>query len=126
MALPKFEHASVTNFTFEKERSLPISEPINPSQNIGVAGGGQVKVVNYGDAEQLRNVSVNNVSKTNRDALLTFIQNSNINYSLGTFTFRDENNSTHVVRLWNAKGLDFPAVKGGLYNIKLTLRDEIT
>jgi len=126
MALPKFEHASVTDFTFEKERSLPISEPINPSQNIGVAGGGQVKVVNYGDAEQLRNVSVNNVSKTNRDALLTFIQNSNINYSLGTFTFRDENNSTHTVRLWNAKGLDFPAVKGGLYNIKLTLRDEIS
>tara|TARA_Y100000310_G_scaffold181652_1_gene181635 strand:+ start:1309 stop:1689 length:381 start_codon:yes stop_codon:yes gene_type:complete len=126
MALPSFEHGSVTNFTFEKERSLPISEPINPSQNIGVAGGGQVKVVNYGDAEQLRQVVVNNISKTNRDALLTFLQNSNINYSLGTFIFRDENNSTHTVRLWNAKGLNFPAVKGGLYNVKLTLRDEIT
>ena len=126
MALPSFEHGSVTNFTFEKERSLPISEPINPSQNIGVAGGGQVKVVNYGDAEQLRQGVVNNISKTNRDALLTFLQNSNINYSLGTFIFRDENNSTHTVRLWNAKGLNFPAVKGGLYNVKLTLRDEIT
>ncbi|MDP6587055.1 MAG: hypothetical protein QF535_20550 [Anaerolineales bacterium] len=126
MALPKFEHASVTNFTFEKERSLPLNEPINPAQNIGLAGGGQVKVANYGDAEQLRQVVVNNVSKSNRDALLIFLQNSNINYSQGTFTFRDENNSTHTVRLWKASGLDFPRVKGGLYNIKLTLRDEIT
>jgi hypothetical protein len=126
MALPSFEHASVTNFTFEKERSLPINEPITPAQNVGIAGGGQVKVVNYGDAEQLRKVSVNNISKTNRDALLTFLQNSNINYSQGTFTFRDENNSTYTVRLWNAKGLDFPLVKGGLFNVQLTLRDEIT
>ena len=81
MALPTFEKSGVTNFTFEKERSLPISEPINPAQNIGIAGGGQVKVVNYGDAEQLRKVIVNNISKTNRNALLTFLQDSNINYS---------------------------------------------
>ena len=126
MALPQFTKSGVTSYTFAKSRALPLSEPINPAQTVGIAGGGQVKVADYGDAEQLRQVAVNNVSKTSRDNLLTFLQHANVNYSQNSFTFVDENSVSHVVRLWNAQGLDFPQKKGDLYEIKLTLRDEIT
>ena len=126
MALPQFQKSGVTTFTFAKSRALPLNEPINPAQNIGLAGGGQVKVANLGTAEQLRQVVVSNVSKTNRDNLLSLIQHANVNYSQNSFTFVDENSASHTVRLWNAQGLDFPQKKGGLYDIKLTLRDEIT
>ena len=126
MALPQFQKSGVTTVTLEKGRSLPLSEPINPAQNIGIAGGGQVKVANFGTAEQLRQVVITNVSETNRNAVLSFLQHANVNYSQNSFTFVDENSTSRTVRLWNASGLDFPKKKGGLYDIKLTLRDEIT
>lgn len=125
-SLPQFTKGGTpSNFTFEKGRYLPVNEPINPNQNIGVAGGGAVKVVDHGTAEQLREVVINNVSATNRNALLTFLQHANVNYTEHTFTFVDEEANSHTVRLWKAEGLDLPQVRGGLYNIRLLLRDEI-
>ena len=126
MALPTFTKTSVTTFTFEKGRYLPVNSPINPNQDIGIGGGGAVKVVNHGTAEQLYEIVINNVSSTNRDALLTFLQDALVNYTLNTFTFTEEDGATtHTVRLWKAEGLDFPQVRGGLYNIRLLLRVEI-
>lgn len=112
-------------FTFEKARFLPVNSPISPRQIIGISGGGQVQVANLGDPEQFFDVVVNRVSATNRNNLLGFLQHSTVNYSLNTFTFTDETGTTYTVRLWDSAGLDFPIVKGGLYNIKLTLRVEI-
>ena len=127
MPLPQLTKTSnsYTPFTFEKGRYLPVNEPINPNQDIGIAGGGSVKVADHGDAEQLREIVINNVSATNRDNLLGFLQDSTVNYSENTFVFIDEESTSHTVRLWKAKGLDFPQVRGGLYNIRLLLRDEI-
>ena len=114
-----------TPFEFEKGRYLPVNEPINPNQDIGIAGGGAVKVVDHGTAEQLREIVINNISKTNRDNLLTFIQHSTVNYSEHTCTFKDEDAVDHTIRIWKTEGLDFPRVRGGNYNIRLLLRDEI-
>ena len=127
MALPQFTKASnaYTPFTFEKSRYLPVNEPINPNQDIGIAGGGAVKVVDHGTAEQLYEIVINNVSATNRNNLLGFLQDSFVNYTENTFTFVDEDTNSHTVRLWKAEGLDFPQVRGGLYNIRLLLRVEI-
>ena len=127
MALPQFTKASnaYTPFTFEKGRYLPVNEPINPNQDIGIAGGGAVKVVDHGTAEQLYEIVINNVSATNRNNLLGFLQDSFVNYTENTFTFVDEDTNSYTVRLWKAEGLDFPHVRGGLYNIRLLLRVEI-
>jgi len=126
-ALPQFTKTSnsYTPFTFEKGRYLPVNEPINPNQDIGIGGGGAVKVVDHGTAEQLREIVINNVSATNRNNLLGFLQDATVNYTENTFTFIDEAEDSHTVRLWKAEGLDFPQVRGGLYNIRLLLRDEI-
>ncbi len=127
MALPQFTKTSnaYTPFTFEKGRYVPVNSPINPNQDIGIAGGGAVKVVDHGTAEQLYEIVINNVSATNRNNLLGFLQDSYVNYTENTFTFVDEDTNSYTVRLWKAEGLDFPRVRGGLYNIRLLLRVEI-
>ena len=127
MPLPQLTKTSnsYTPFTFEKGRYLPVNSPINPNQDIGIGGGGAVKVVDHGDAEQLFEIVINNVSKTNRDNLLGFIQDSTVNYTQNTCTFVDEESTSYTVRIWKAEGLDFPQVRGGLYNIRLLLRVEI-
>jgi hypothetical protein len=128
MAKPIFTKSgnAYSPFTFEKSRFLPANQPITPRQLIGIATGGVVKVADVGDPDEFFEIVINRVSKTNRDNLLGFLQDSTVNYSLYTFTFIDENSTSYTVRLWNVKGLDFPMVRGGLYNIKLTLRKEIT
>ncbi len=128
MAKPQFTKSgnSYTPFIFEKARFLPANQPITPRQIISVAGGGRVKVTDLGDPDEFFEIRINRVSKTNRDNLLGFIQDATVNYSLYTFTFIDEDSVSHTVRLWDTDGLDFPKVRGGLYNISLTLRKEIT
>jgi hypothetical protein len=128
MAKPQFTKTAnaYTPFVFEKARFLPANQPITPRQLIGIAGGGRVKVTDLGDPDEFFEIRINRISKTNRDNLLGFLQDATVNYSLYTFTFVDEDSASHTVRLWDSEGLDFPKVRGGLYNIKLLLRKEIT
>jgi len=127
MALPQLTKAgnAYTPFTFEKGRFLPVSEPDQPRQLRGIAGGGQVKIADLGDPEEYFDIIINRVSKTNRDNLEGFITDSTVNYSENTFTFVDENSTSHTVRWWS-DNLNNPQVKGGLYNLRLILRKEIT
>lgn len=128
MALPKLTAGGTpSDFTFEKARYFPINEPRNPNIIIGRAGGGQVKAASLGDTERFWVLVINGVSKTNRDDLLTFIEHANVNYSVNTCTFVDEDVNSFTVRIWDVQGIDFPRVRGGdLYNVKLLLREEIT
>ncbi len=125
MTLSTFTKTGVTTYTFPKGTALPFSQPITPNQIIGVTGGGSIKVANLGDAEQQFIIALNRVTKTERDNLLAFIQDANINYSQYTFTYTDEHSVARTVRFWETEGLDFPQVSGGLYNINIILREEI-
>lgn len=112
-------------FTFDKSRFLPLNEPRNPNIITGRAGGGQVKIASLGDTERFWTLVINRVSQANRNNLLTFLEDSTVEWSVNTVTFTDEDSNTFTVRIWNVQGIDFPKVKGGLYNIKLLLREEI-
>jgi len=118
--------ATGSPLTLDKGRFLPANEPRNIAQDRGIAGGGQVKVVSYGDTERFFKVKIDRISKSNRDALITFFEDANVEWGLNTITFTDENSTNYTVRLWNIKGIDFPQVKGGFYNIDLLFRQEIT
>lgn len=128
MPLPTFIKSgnSYSPFTFEKARLLPLKEPIIPNQDVGISGGGTVRVADLGEAELLFDLIINRISETNRNNLLGFLQHSTVNYAQNTFTFTNEENVPYEVRIWNTKQLDFPLVRGGFYNVKLTLRQEIT
>ena len=67
---------------------------------------------------------MNRVSSTQHDDLWTFIEDTNIDYALNTFTFTNEDSTAYTVRLMDRK-VDIPRVKGGLYNIRLLLEVEI-
>lgn len=125
MPVPTYSKSGVATFTFEKARFLPVRKPKTPGQIIGKAGGNQVKVANVAPVEQLFMVVVDRVTSTQEANLRTFIEDSNINYSLNTFTFTDENSTTYTVRFWNLKNFDIPQVKGSLFNMNHILRVEI-
>ena len=132
MALPQLTKGgnAYTPFTFEKGRSLPANEPINPNQIAGVAGGNQVKVGDLGTKEELFHVRILRVSSTNKTNLLGFLADATVNYAQNTFTFVDEDANSHTVRLLMAGAgipmVDVPKVSGGLYNISIWLRKEVT
>ena len=125
MPLPQFTKTSnpLSPFTFEKGRYLPVSEVIKPNQNFSKSGGSAIKVTDHGAEERFREIIINNVSETNRNNLLDFLADSTVNYGQFTFTFIDEVSNSHIVNLWQWEGLDAPRVRGGLYNIRLLLRD---
>jgi len=120
-SLPIFSKSGITSYTFQKGPFLPHKRPIRQHQNVGVSGGNQVKVANKGSATQEIEIVLNRISLTSYNNLLTFLQDSAVNYALNTFTYTDQDANTYTVRLWNHKGLDFPLVKGGFYNIRMLL-----
>ena len=127
MPLPQFTQGgnAFTPFTFEKARFAPIKSPIIPAQDIGKSGGGALKIINYGDAEQLWELRILRVTPTNKDNLLGFLADATVNYAKHAFTFIDEDSNSETVRCIS-KSIDFPQIKGGLCNIILTVRKEIT
>ena len=127
---PKFSHPSATDVTLTKGLSYPYNEDgkRTPLQKIGKAVGGAVKVVDFGNVEHLWEIKIRNESETNRDALLAFFADADVNYSLNTFTFYPEGaaNTSYTVRLISIKNIDMPQRHSGLYDIDIILRKEIT
>ena len=104
MALPIFTKTGATGspLTLPKGRFLPVSDPYTPRQIIGTAGGGQVKVADLGTADHIFEITINRVSKTDRNAIITFLQHANVNYAQNTFTFTDEDSTAWTVRYCNS------------------------
>jgi len=127
MALAIFTKAgnAESPLTLPKGRFLPNSDPYTPNQLRGIAGGGQVKIADLGDAEHMWECRFLRISKTDRTAIIDFLQDTTVNYAENTFTFTDEDAVAHTVRWWDKK-VDYPHIKGNLYNVIITLREEIT
>jgi len=118
--------ATGSPLTLDNGSSFPLSNPLEINQIVDVSGGGQPKVFDLENEAQFRAVNIKLVSKTNRDALLTFLAHANVRYRANTITLTDEYGATHTVRLWSKK-IDFPEVQGdgtARCNIKMMFRDE--
>jgi len=129
LTAPKFSHPSATDVTLTKGLAFPLNQTgsIKPLQKIGKAVGGAVKVIDFGNKEVFWQVTVRNESLTNRNALLAFFADADVNYAENTFTFYAVDDATsYTVRLWSIDGVDFPQTRTGLYNIDIVLRQEIT
>lgn len=117
-------------FDFTKARFIPVHEPIRPRQIVGVAGSGQVKVADLGDAEELFPIRVQRVSETVKNNLEGFLADATVNYAQYAFTYANESGTETAVRYlgMNASPVDVdnPLVSGGLYNISVQLRKEIS
>ena len=124
-----FEHPSTDPVTLSKSSKFPYNQTgkVVPNQLIGKAVGGAVKVATLGTAEKYWTVEIEYETEAIRNALLAFF--ADINYATNTFTLSPDDGSSYTVRLWNAKGLDFPClVDNGakFYSLIITLRQEIT
>ena len=118
--------ATGSPLTLPKGNFYPVSDPYVPRQLRGVAGGGQVKIADLGTADHFLPIRMNRVSASKRNAMIAFLQHANVNYAQNSFTYTNEAGTSFTVRYWNASGIDWPAVKGTLYNIEVLLKVEIT
>lgn len=126
MSQPTFTKSGVATFTFDRARSFPVDQPIKRIQIVGEAVAGQVKVADLGVEKQFIDIIADNLSTTNRDELITFLQDSDINWQGNWFTFTDEDSNTYTVRYWNSGGLlNHPEVQDNLVSIKIRLKVEI-
>lgn len=127
-----FSHPSATDVTLSRSSKFPYNQTgkVVPNQLIGEAVGGAIKATTLGADKRFWFVDVEYETETNRNALLAFFADSDVNYSANTFTFYPDDGSSYTVRLWSAlDGLDFPTlIDNGakFYSIKLILRKEIT
>ena len=100
-----------------------------PRQIINTGDSGVVQCVTLADTDNYYEVILHGVSPTQKDNLLGFLQHSSVNFSQNTFTFTPEqaiNEDSKTVRLWNVSGFEYPLKKGGLYNVKMLLREEVS
>jgi hypothetical protein len=126
---PRFYHPVAGTVDLSRGLIFPYNKDgrRSPIQKIGVAVGGAVKVIDFGNVEYFWDIDITGESATKRDALLAFFDA--INYAENSFTFYPEGvgGSSYTVRLWSIDNIDFPRTKGNMYDIqKLTLRKEIT
>ena len=126
MSQPTLSKTGVVTFTFDKARAFPVEPRIGGQQLIDEAGGGQPKVADLGAEEEFIPIKVQNMSDTNRDALLTFFRDSLINWALNTFTWTDEDSNTNIVRYFNSKGILVPVeVNQAKHTVVIILKVEI-
>ena len=110
-------------------RITPVRSPLLPRQIINTGDSGVVQCVTLADTDNYYEVILHGMSPTQKDNLLGFLRHSSVNFSQNTFTFTPEqaiNEDSKTVRLWNVSGFEYPLKKGGLYNVKMLLREEVS
>ena len=111
---------------FERGREVIIKEPFGQRQIAGFCNSNQVKIQDYGSDEKYFEIIVSKIDGTSYSAILTFFALSYVNYTQHPFIFIKEDHTTFErVRLWKATEFNMPQVKGGLYDMKLLLKEEI-
>jgi hypothetical protein len=122
MARIKFTKGAET-FTFETDRRHPVHDPTRVNVVTDMSDGGQLYAYDKGIQEQLFNLVFDKATLadfTNFDNWLTTVAKGPLN----TFTFTDEDQVDHTVRLLNTEN-PFKRVKQGTYAGTIRLRKEI-
>jgi len=102
MSKPKFTNSdSSTTITFERGRSFPATDNIEPNQITNESGAGYVQVITNGMAKRYLQCNFGHLSESQMTNLYAFLSDAKVNYKAHTFTFTDENGTDHTVRYWS-------------------------
>ncbi|MCE5212998.1 MAG: hypothetical protein LLG40_15760 [Deltaproteobacteria bacterium] len=115
------------SFTFSKGREFPVYDPGQVNVPVDYSEGGQLYAYNKGIAEQFFNLTFKKLSATDYSNFDTWLKTTVVGPA-STFTFTDENGTTHTVRLLNTKNplqADGEDATGFLYSGTIQLREEI-
>lgn len=122
MAQMKFTKGGDT-FTFVDGRKYPISDPVQVNVVVGYSEGKQLYAYNKGMEEQFFNLDLDRICQTDRDNVVNWLENIAVG-PLNTFTFTDEDETDHTVRMMTDKD-PFKEVNVGQFSGTVILRKEI-
>ncbi len=110
-------------FTFSKGRSYPLDDPATVNVVVEYSEGRQLYAYDKGVIEQEFNLNFERLSQADYDNFDDWLQNVAVGPK-NTFTYTDEDGSTHTVRLMATKN-PLQEVANGLFSGVITLREEI-
>lgn len=125
MAAPTFSKSGVATVTFSKGRFYPIDSPQQPNQIINEAEDGTFYGAELGNPVTFIEARFERVPLSDATNVFAFLNDSNVKWSLNTFTFTDEDGTTYTVRYWGPFPLRRPQVTAGLVDIEFMLRVEV-
>lgn len=122
MAKIVFTKAAVT-FTFETARSYPADDPVQVNVVTGYSEGRRLYAYDKGIEEQFFNLTFKNATQNDFDNFESFMTDTVVGPK-ETFTFTDENETEHTVRLMDTRN-PLKKVGPGKYSGTISLRKEI-
>lgn len=129
---PIFTKAGATGspLTLDGGIAMPYSDNWRvPNQAVAQTYGGELKASKRGVTIRKWKLNIRNISRSNRDALVNFFNDANVDWFLNSFTFEPEGASgnSYTVRLDSDTNLDWPVIRGmGLANVEnLVLREVV-
>ena len=120
MANPIFSKAGTTDVTFSEAFDLPSSSRKAPRQNSQRSYDGIFKVTTKSVADLTFNLSKNEMTEVDRDALEAFLESDVVNYAERPFTYTDYTGTSHQVRYLDSNIPGDP-VGPGTFRIRITL-----
>ena len=125
MAKPTFSKGGASTVTFDRAEQIPFDNNYTVEQNIGRSYGNSKKINSYNDTA-VRFITVNFVflTLTIRDAVVTFFNDSNVNWRKNSFTFTDADGNALTVRLAQ-DSLPLPRITpGDKFSMQISLEVE--
>ncbi len=100
MAAETFTKGGAATVTFERASQVQQGQSHDIEQNVGLSYGRSKKIDTYNDtAVKFLEVTFVFLTKTGIDNLVTFFNDSNVNWRKNSFTYTDSNGDQSTVRL---------------------------
>jgi hypothetical protein len=123
-----FQGSGMSDLAVQHGRSFPFSpSSIEWNQEVHLTEEYNSKILDFGSSIEFIQVVLTGLTRDNYqgsvNGLRTWFMDSNINGAETSFTFIDENNETHTVRLWQTK-INFQLDGFDSYSVSFVLKKE--
>lgn len=122
MANPKFTLGGDT-FTFSRPKLYPVDEPQALTVAVDYSEGGKLYAYNKGISVKTWRLSFQGLNATDNANVEDWVANHAVG-PVNTFTYTDENNTTHTVRMMDTEN-PLRETSKGVFAGTITLREEI-
>ena len=125
MAKETFSKGGASTVTFDRASQISGGDGFDTDQNLGISYGRSKKVNSYNDTPtQIKNLTFLFITLTIKENIITFFNDSNVNWRKNTFTFTDTNGNAFTVRLAQDELSIDPMSTGEKFSMNINLEVE--
>lgn len=95
---PTFSKAGVTTVTLSSGATFPYNDPRIPNQFVGVSDDNTIRVAVLGSPRKVLVIPFEQLTATDKAAIIGFLENPLVNYAQASFTYTDEDGVAATVR----------------------------